>query len=165
MTERYVINPVTKRSLLVGGKTYFNLVNQGVLPYDPTVRHPRELYHIRPEDTVEKIDRLKQELKTPEYFAVQGKGPRLSNKLMIKKKSAPYERMCKPEGYAPRKNTTSFVVNETNEAYGGGAQAYAKLHGATSEDESSDESDDSDSSDSNESVDWESEFRSTNIKL
>ncbi len=153
MTERYVINPVTKRSLLVGGKTYFNLVNQGVLPYDPTVRHPRELYHIRPEDTVEKIDRLKQELKTPEYFAVQGKGPRLSNKLMIKKKSAPYERMCKPEGYAPRKNTTSFVVNETNETY-------AKLNGATTS-----ESDDSDSSDSDESVDWESEFRSTNIKL
>lgn len=148
MTERYVINPVTKRSLLVGGKTYFNLVNQGVLPYDPTVRHPRELYHIRPEDTVEKIDRLKQELKTPEYFAVQGKGPRLSNKLMIKKKCTPYERMRKPEGYAPRKNTTSFVVNE---AHGGGAQSqvYDKLHGAsTSGSESDDDSSSSDSSDS-----------------
>lgn len=156
MSERYVINPVTKRSLLVGGKTYFNLVNQGVLPYDPTVRHPRELYHIRPEDTVEKIERLKQELKTPEYFAVQGKGPRLCNKLMIKKKCTPYERMCKPEGYAPRKSKTDFVVNDS--------KAYAKLHGATSS--SSSESDES-SSESDSSVDWQSDLHNglSEIKL
>ena len=57
MTEkRYVINPKSNRSLLVGGNLWLKLVKEGVLQDDASVKHPKELYRIQDEDSDDKIN-------------------------------------------------------------------------------------------------------------
>ena len=108
MTKQYVINPKTNRSLLVGGNLWLKLVEEGVLEDDHTVKHPKELYKIKDGDTDEKINQLKQELKTDKYFAVKGRGHRLKNKLVKRTKG-------KSNPKPPPKEKTQYKVKSESE--------------------------------------------------
>ncbi len=144
MSEQYMINPRTNKSIKVGGTTYFNLVKQGVIAKDPSVRHPNELYHIKEDDTLEQIERIKDELRTDTYFAKVGHGPILNDKLL--KKSYNFGVKSKNTKEKPVKNTVFFQPKKVE---------YSESSDSDSSDSSDDHLDqilnkrqDSDSSDS-----------------
>lgn len=76
--EKYVINPLTQRPIKKGGKSYYNLLEDGILPSEDKDEKPIDKNIICVIKDIEKneVDKIRKEYNDnhPQYFASVGRG-------------------------------------------------------------------------------------------